>query len=96
MRYDKHSFANQSVELDGNEFYACEFKNCKLTYRGGQPPNIVDCSFNGFQINFEGCAATTLAFMSTLYHGGFKPIMEATFDNIRGNKPIKGGKGIIH
>lgn len=83
MKSESTTFSNQPVDLDDNEFISCRFEKCNLVYRGGKPPSLVNCSFGEFRISFEGAAADTLSFITALYHGGFKAVIEATFDNIR-------------
>jgi hypothetical protein len=83
MKFESTAFSNQLVDLDDNEFIGCRFEKCNLIYRGGKPPSLVNCSFDKFRISFEYAAADTLSFMTALYHGGFKSVIEATFNNIR-------------
>jgi hypothetical protein len=85
MTFENTNFFKESVELDNNEFVACRFEKCNLVYKGGKPPSLVNCSFGEFMISFKGAAADTLSFITALYHGGFKPVIETTFDNIRSN-----------
>ena len=89
MKYADTNFANQDVDLDNNEFISCEFKSCNLIYHGGKPPSLVNCSFSNFRITFSGAASDTLSFMTGLYHGGFKSVIDATFGNIRRNPKEK-------
>jgi hypothetical protein len=89
MKFENTTFANQRVELDNNEFIGCKFEECDLLYGGGTPPALVNCSFGRFRVSFKGAAADTLSFITALYHGGFKPVIEATFDNIRSNPKQK-------
>lgn len=96
MRHKNQSFKNSAVELDDNQFFGCTFQKCKLIYRGGKPPSIADCSFTEISIAFEDYAQNTLVFMTALYHGGFSEIIEATFNNIRGNKKVGGNGSIFH
>ena len=79
------TFRNETVELDGKEFDSCTFENCQFIYRATDAVRLANCSFVGFIITFEGAAGTTLDFLTKLYHGGFKPTVEKTFDNIRTN-----------
>jgi hypothetical protein len=81
------NFNGETVDLDYNEFVSCTFRNCTLIYRGGNAPILTGNSFNNFSFVFAGAAGTTLAFLTSLYHGGFKPLIETTIDNIRTNSP---------
>lgn len=83
MRYDSKTFSAEHVPLDGNEFVHCHFLRCTLVYSGGPPPTLDGCSFGTPTFKFVGTAGDTLAFLHSLYHGGFKTIVEGTIDNIR-------------
>jgi hypothetical protein len=85
MRHERETFADAVIELDGNEFDGCEFTRCHFIYRGGQPPTLVNCSFHGLDLQFEGSAQNTLVFLAALYHGGFRTVVDQTFNNIRRN-----------
>jgi hypothetical protein len=86
VEFQNETFTDQQISLDDNEFHGCTFKRCTLEYSGGQPPTIQKCTFEQSpKIIFSETAANTLNFLTTLYHGGFKPIIDKTFDNIRGN-----------
>ena len=94
MKFKNTAFSNQPIDLDDNEFIECRFEKCNLIYRGGKLPSLVDCSFDEFRISFEHAAADTLSFINALYHGGFKSVIEATFNNIRSDS--KKGHWAIH
>jgi hypothetical protein len=85
MKHENVAFTDSDVELD--EFIKCKFTNCNLDYRGGKVPMIRECSFDRPRISLADAAENTLGFMYALYHGGFKIIIEATFDNIRKHQP---------
>ena len=85
MKYENKSFSNEKILLDNNEFFNCTFNGCELEYSGGKPPSMGDCTFVSLRITFSGNASDTINFMTALYHGGFKSIIEKTFDNIRSN-----------
>ena len=91
MKISFRRFANERVELDNNEFDACEFENCTLIYGGHGPVGLTNCSFTGVKWESVGPAQNTLAFMTKLYHGagdGGRQLIEATIENIRkGNHP---------
>src|SRR5262245_33892330 len=86
MRREGETFRNADIELDGVEFVECIFENCTFIYRGEETTSITgclvedDCSFN-----FEDAASNTLYFLSVLYAGGFHPVVEGLFDEIRKN-----------
>jgi hypothetical protein len=86
MKYQKTSFTNSTVPLDGNEFVNCLFDNCELIYQGGIPPQLSDNSFNNFKIVFRGPAANTIAFVKAMAapDSGMQKIVRDTFPEIFG------------
>jgi hypothetical protein len=83
--FDRRTFENATEVLDGNEYKACEFHNCRLVYRGGALPGIAHCNFNKCRWDFEDAAGRTITFMRGLYHGmgpAGKQLIEETFGNI--------------
>ncbi len=94
--HENTTFENSTVQLDGQEFRSCTFRDCQLTYGGGKPPVLVGCKFYGLSMAFTGAAADTLTFVTALYHGGFKGFIEKTIANIR-NSPKPGPwSGTVH
>lgn len=83
MKKFKEIFEDKSILLDGEHFEACTFTRCKLIFEGGMPPVLVQNNFNECMWVFDGAALRTIAFMSALYRGGAKELIEATFENIR-------------
>lgn len=83
MKYISEDFNNTTVQLDGNTFESCNFRDCVLEYSGGRPPSIVKCVFTDSSFTFAHQAGDTIKFMTALYHGGFKPVIEHTFEQIR-------------
>ena len=97
MKHNGKTFANQRVELDGNEFVSCVFNDCEMVYAGGQPPVLDSCSFANPKFTFTGAASNTLSFIRAMYTGGFKPIVDGTIDSIRGGALDKApGDTIVH
>jgi len=47
------------VELDGNEYRACAFRNCVLIYNGGKV-DVKFCSFENATLECTDAAARTL------------------------------------
>jgi hypothetical protein len=76
-------FKGQTIVIDGKTFDGVKFTDCTLVYRGGQPPNLIRCTFSGVRFVFDDAAGRTLALMRHLYHGGFRPVVENTIANIR-------------
>lgn len=87
MKYKDHNFSEETVQLDGNSFENCQFNNCVLEYSGGKPPSMSNCGLSGSVFSFTDQAADTVQFMKAMYHGGFKVVIEDTFNQIRENKP---------
>ena len=85
--YRDRDFTGQTVQLDGNTFTGCTFRDCTLEFGGSGPLTL---GANHFKEHvkwvFTGCAATTIAFMTGIYHGageGGRKLIEQTFENIR-------------
>lgn len=87
MKYIEKNFVNETLPLDGNTFERCKFTNCILDYSGGKPPVMINCNLTGTSFSFSDQASDTIAFMTAMYHGGFKKVIEDTYEQIR--KPIK-------
>ena len=85
MKHENSKFIGQDVNLDGCVFINCHFENCTLVYNGGKAPSLINSSFEKIGFKFSGAAAETLNFITGLYHGGFKTIIEETINNIRTN-----------
>ena len=94
MKATDSIFQNERIQLDGAVYLRCRFEGCTLVYSGGALPVLHGCHFDPVELAFEGAAANTLTLIASMYHGGFKPFIEKTFDNIRNSKPS--GIGAIH
>lgn len=92
MKFEKTSFKNSTVELDGKHFVDCTFNGCRLVFAAVSPVRMSGCTFGNCSWHFTEAAALTLGFMASLYKvGGLGPqILEATFENIRGKNTGKG------
>jgi len=87
MTHKDVKFNNERIQIDGQSFDHCDFQKCELVFNGGPPPNMTHCSFsNDCTWGFDGNAQNTLQFLTALYHGGMKSLVENTFNNIRNNK----------
>lgn len=59
------------IELDGNKFQDCVFEDgTVLIFRGGEPPEITNCTSGGFKILFEDSAKRTLQFIRRMHEAG--------------------------
>lgn len=76
-------YSNERIVIDGKHFEDCSFETCTLVYRGGVPPNFVQCDFAAPRFVFEEAAQNTIQLMSAIYSGIDKRIIEKTFDEIR-------------
>ncbi len=76
-------FQAERVVLDGKHFKDCRFDTCTLVYRGGVPPNFIQCDFAAPRFVFEDEAQNTVQLMSAIYNGIDERIIEKTFDEIR-------------
>ncbi|HEX2566388.1 MAG TPA: hypothetical protein VHL85_05985 [Burkholderiales bacterium] len=87
MKYAQKVFANESLELDGNEFDRCTFRSCELKYNGGELPVLNGCHFDASPFIFEKQAGNTLAMLRAMYHAGLGQLVESLFDDLRRNPP---------
>jgi len=84
MLFQKKTFKDEEVLVDGNQFIECEFRNCVLQYGGGGGGVVLtSCQFDGCRWAFIRAAGDTVSFMKDLYHGGWKDVIERTFEDIR-------------
>lgn len=91
-----NTYNGGKVQLDNNSFTKCNFNNCIMEFGGVGAVELNDCSFNNVQWVFTGAAQNTLNFLHGMYNGmgeGGKQIVEATFDNIRGQNVTKSSSG---
>jgi hypothetical protein len=81
-------FNHETVALDGEEFFDCEFRACRMVYTGGEVPTFVRCRFDDCDWRFEDAAARTLAQLKLLWTVGGKAPVQAMIKEITGG----GGK----
>ena len=77
-------FNHETVPLDGELFADCEFRDCRLVYRGGEPPRFDDCQFANCDWRFEDAASRTLEYMKILWNVGGKAPIQAMIKTITG------------
>ncbi len=88
MKFEGQTFERIDIELDGNEYKSCRFVECVFVYSGGMPPSMIDNTMESPRFVFEGAAARTLLFLTTMYSGELKQIVESWFEQIRrGSSP---------
>lgn len=85
MNYKDKTFENERVELGGNIFHNCVFKNCELVFDGHRSPTFADNEFIDSVFVFTEHALRTLYFLANIYHAGDggKQVIEQTFQDIR-------------
>jgi hypothetical protein len=77
-------FNHETIVLDGEAFSACEFRDCRLVFQGGEPPTFEDCTFDDCDWRFEAAAANTLAHLKTVWAAGGKAQIQALIKTITG------------
>ena len=78
-------FNHETVALDGESFTDCEFKACRLVYRGGEPPVFDGCRFDDCEWRFEDAALRTLAHLKQVWGVGGKAPVQALIKEITGS-----------
>ena len=66
MRYEKQTFRNETVTLDGNDFIECTFVGCRFQYSGGDF-NIDRIRFDSLEFTVDGPAARTVMLLRSLW-----------------------------
>jgi hypothetical protein len=87
-KHVEQSFTDQAITIDGDEYIGCTFTRCQLIFTGGSIPLLTGNTFNGCQWIFDEAASRTIQFMSALYSGGHKSLIEDTIKGIRGKSGI--------
>jgi len=75
-------YSHETVVLDGEVFPDCEFRNSRLVYAGGEPPDFRGCSFIGCDWRQDGAAARTLAYLRQVWSAGGKAPVQALIKDI--------------
>jgi hypothetical protein len=91
-RYSNQHFLGQTIEVDAAFFDRCVFQNCIMVYRGGPPPVFFHSTFENCQWKFEGYAAFTLEYLSTLavtLPPDQRSLIDAILDNIKRGPAIR-------
>ena len=85
MNYSEHTFNNERIDLHGNSFRDCTFKNCELVYDGDRSPTFTGNKFIDTVFVFTGAAVRTLYLLGNIYHAGEggHEVIEKTFNDIR-------------
>jgi hypothetical protein len=75
-------FNHETVTLDAERFSDCEFRDCRMIYRGGEPPHFDSCKFVDCDWQFEDAAANTLKHLKTIWGVGGKAPVQAMIKTI--------------
>lgn len=88
MNFMNETFENSRVELHGNSYHHCTFKNCELVYDGDRSPTFDDNEFIDTTFVFTGSALRTLYFLGNMYQtgDGGKEVVEKTFADLKARK----------
>ena len=77
-------FNHETVALDGEAFSDCEFRGCRLVFRGGEAPSFENCRFDRCDWRFEDAAANTLAHMKVVWAAGGKATVQSLIKTVTG------------
>ena len=77
-------FNHETVVLDGEFYSDCEFRDCRMIYRGGEVPTFTRCRFEDCEWKFEDAAARTLAHLKVVWGAGAKGPVQAMIKEITG------------
>ena len=85
MEFRDEEFNNERVELSGNIFHNCIFRDCELVFDGDRSPTFYDNEFIDTVFVFTEAAAKTLYFLGNIYHAGTggQEIVDRILDEVR-------------
>ena len=66
MQHSNETFEKVTVELDGNSYENCTFRDVLFIYGGGEL-KIKDCSMDRFRFSFKGALANGLYALYQLF-----------------------------
>lgn len=70
-RYEKSTFTNAQVQLDGNEYIGCTFNSCIFVYQGRDTFSLIDNHISmDCKLAVSGAAANTVGAMKAIYSMG--------------------------
>ncbi|MCG6970302.1 MAG: hypothetical protein LJE85_11090 [Gammaproteobacteria bacterium] len=89
MKYTATKHDGKKVTVDFNEYIDCEFKDCEIIYKGGNPPVFENCRFENCQFSAIDRAENTIGYLSFLYQNmadtGAKAFVEEQIAKIKGS-----------
>jgi len=78
------TYGVERVVVDGKHFVNCKFDGTELVFTGKKPMGFSKNTMTNIRIKFEGNAALTTDALIAMYgDDGFRPIIEATLENIK-------------
>lgn len=78
------AFTNETVHLDGQSYFDCEFKKCRMVYEGGEIPEFNGCHFDACDWKLEGAANRTVNWLKFLHATGNQTLVEGIMKMISG------------
>jgi len=66
MLIKNQTFTDDIVQLDGNHFDGCTFRNCRMIFGAVGPIGLVNCGFFDVRWEFIGAAGQTVALLHAL------------------------------
>ncbi|WP_293903451.1 hypothetical protein [Phenylobacterium sp.] len=75
-------YNHETVQLDGETFSDCEFRDSRLVYSGGAPPVFASCQFHGCDWKQDDAASNTLAYLKAMWSVGAKSNVQALIKDI--------------
>lgn len=85
-RHDGETFEGAILDVDGEEYYDCVFKECTFKYGGGRTPVIVHCRLDAVRWRFHGAAEDTVNTLANIHSlgGWHRKKVESVIALIRG------------
>ncbi len=84
-------FVNQDVVVDDVLYQRCQFRRCRIVFRGTGRANFDGCLFDECEWVFDDAAENTLEYLAYMYSGldaGGRALVDGIFERIR-----RGGVG---
>ena len=78
------AYNHETIQVDGEAFSDCEFRDARLVYSGGELPSFSRCRFDDCEWKFDDAAARTLAHLKLLWAVGAKASVQAQIKEITG------------
>jgi hypothetical protein len=67
---DRPLVTGEIIVLDYSTLQETIYQHCKMIYRGGRPPTIINCEISECEFILENEALNTQIFLSILVEGG--------------------------